>query len=187
MLTTTSAIDALTVDTVSNKSKVLASLESVGVDIAIKCTPQEVGLIRYLKELESCKWQTMWSVKTADFIQPQPFPENKLRTLREDVACNNTVAMVTAARDAMIVGAQRRLIDSTFPPKLRLKVLRAGVLDETSDVYAALGLWKRLAYKSVFGHELPDPIVQRVHSALEPEAEQALSGGRHLQGQCRLC
>lgn len=55
MSTTISPMDVLTVDTMSHKSEVLVSLESVGVDLSIACTPQEAGLFRYLKELVSCK------------------------------------------------------------------------------------------------------------------------------------
>lgn len=70
----------------------------------------------------------------------------------------------------MVAGAYRRLLDPSFPPELRSKVLRAGVLGEITSFYSSSGVWKRMAYMSVFGL---DYLTQPVRFRLEREAEQA--------------
>lgn len=70
----------------------------------------------------------------------------------------------------MVAGAYKRLLDPSFPPELRSKGFRAGVFGEITSIYSILGVWKRMAYISVFGL---DNLTKPVRFLLEREAEQA--------------
>lgn len=78
------------------------------------------------------------------------------------------------ARDAMIQGAQRRFADASFPPELRLLVMKASVSYHARTFEISLMTTARDLAQAAAALFNPNPTSAAVHATLQQTAEQAL-------------